>query len=503
MKSITIFALSLLLVSWTFAQQTRELSLQDAVKSALEHNLDLTVEKYNPQISDAQVSFQKGIFLPIFVSTIKNNSSLTPASSDLQGAPELINKDFTYDFGLNYLTPYGTNFNVSFMNDRQVTNSILLNYNPLYISSLSFTINQPLLENFGKENTQYLVIKTEKNKKITDLAYQQKILDTVQATQNAYWDLVFVNENYRVKQESLELANKLLQDTTVRVQEGDAAPIEELAAKAEVARREEELIASENIIEKAENALKMLIDNKADTAALDYHIKPTDSPEFKEFPIELNSLVETAIKNRPDLAIADVAIESAQIDEKHFKNVLLPSLNLSFGAGLNSIGGTQLIYEGILLDRYVVGTIPGGYGDAISQLFSGDYHNWGIGFEFKYPIFNRQDKANYTKAQLQKEKSIALKTRLKQAVIIQIKNAAKDLLVDIKKIDAAKAVTQLQIEKLRAEEEKLHEGLSTNYYVLAYQDDLISAKTVELLTLITYHKNIAELQHALGLSAPM
>ena len=373
MKQSVVVIIFVLMVSYGFSQeQVKEISLQEAIKSALEHNLDLTVEKYNPEISAALVLRQKGVFFPNFYSMIQNNSLVTPANSDLQGAMEVLNKDFVYNFGLNYLNPYGTTMNVSFQNDRLVTNNIFLNYNPLYTSVLSFSINQPLLENFGKENTQYYVIKAENNKIISDLTYQQKILDTILATQNTYWDLVFTYDIYKVKQESIELANKLLQETQVRVFEGDAAPIEELAAKAEVAKREEELITAENNIEKAENVLKMLIDGSAEPETLMYRIHPTHKPEFKEFPVDLNSCIATALKNRPELSIIDTAIASGAVDEKHFKNALLPTLNLKLGAGLNGIGGNRLIYEGLFLDRKIVNTIPGGYGGAMDELFSGN-----------------------------------------------------------------------------------------------------------------------------------
>ena len=128
------------------------------------------------------------------------------------------------------------------------------------------------------------------------------------------------------------------------------------------------------------------------------------------------------------------------------------------------------------------------------------YHNWVIGFEFIYPLSSKQDRANYLRAQLEKEKSLTTKIRLKQRIILEIKNSTREIQQNYKRIEAAKATTELMTEKLKVEEEKLAEGLSTNYYILDYQEDLTSAKANELAALIAYHKSIAHLQHAMGLS---
>jgi len=499
-KIMTVIALLIVIPIYAQEEKTREITLSEAIKLAIENNFDLQIEKYNPEIADAQVHYQKGIFYPNFTSTLQNNSNRTPASSDLQGATKLINDDFSYNFGLSYLSPFGTNLSLIFQNNRSKTNSVFTTINPRFNSILSLELTQPLLKSFGNENTQYYVIQAKNNKKIADYNYKQKILDLILAVQQAYWDVVFAYEDYKVKQTSLELAKKLLQDTQAKVDVGSVAPIEILSAKAEVAKREEELISAENLIRKSENNLKTLIDGSDEISDLLYRIKPIDKPSSKELELDLDSLIKLAIANRPELNISDVNIKIKENDEKYYRNSLLPALNLKLGLGLNGIGGDRLIYSGGFLDRRVIGKQSGGYGDALDQLFSGDYNNWSIGFEFIYPIFKNQEKANYLKAQLEKERAILSKRKLRHQIIIEIENAYRDIQSNYKRIEAAKAATLLQEEKLKAEEEKLAVGLSTNFYVLKYQEDLSIARTNELAAIIAYNKALAQLEHAIGSS---
>lgn len=498
MKKIIFFIFILSNFIYPQEENIKEISLDDAIKLAIENNFDLRIEKINPAIADTQVHYQKGVFYPYLSSTLQNNSSKIPASSDLQGAPKLINDDFTYNFGLNYLSPYGTNLSLIFQNNRTKTNSVFSTINPRFNSNLSLELSQPLLKNFGKNNVQYLLIQAKNNKQIADYNYKQKVLDLILAVQQAYWDVVFAYEDYKVKQASLELAKKLLQDTQTQVDIGSVAPIEILSAKAEVAKREEELIAAENLITKNENYLKLLIDGNDEANNLLYKIKPVDKPKYEKLDLELNSLIEIALANRPELNITDVNIKMKENDEKYYRNALLPSLNFKLGVGLNGLGGDRLIYSEGFLNRKVIGKISGGYSDALDQLFSGDYNNWSIGIELTYPILRNQEKANYLKAQLEKDKAILNKKKLKQQIIIEIENAYKDIQYNYKRIEAAKATTLLQEEKLKAEEEKLAVGLSTNFYVLKYQEDLSIARTSELAAIIAYNKAIAQLEHAIG-----
>ena len=502
MKNIFVISILILCTGLTFSQNSvKEITLQDAIKLTLENNLDLQIAKYNPELANTQIAYQKGLFTPTFTTSLQNVSMKTPASSDLAGAPALKDKDFAYNFGINYLSVYGTSMSASFQNTRYATNSFFTNINPRFNSTLSFRFSQPLLKSFGKENVQYLVIQAKNNKTISDYNYKQKIVDLIQNVQQAYWNTVYTYESYEVTKSSLELARKLLQDTQAKVDVGAIAPIEILSAKAEVASREAQLITAEKNIKTAENILKTIIDSNDDPHALLYSIKPVDKAEYKEMKLDLNTLIETAFNNRPDLYVTETTIKQKELDERYFRNALLPSLNFTLGAGLTGLGGTKLIYSGGIFDRILVGTIPGGYGDALSQLFGGDYNNWSVGFELTYPILNKQEKANYLSAQLAKDQVILSKKRQKQLITIQIENAKKDIEMNAKGIEAAKAATALQEEKLKAEEKKLAVGLSTNFYVLQYQSDLATARSNELQATISYIISVATLEHAI--SAPL
>ncbi|MCK4263858.1 MAG: TolC family protein, partial [Candidatus Aminicenantes bacterium] len=54
--------------------------------------------------------------------------------------------------------------------------------------------------------------------------------------------------------------------------------------------------------------------------------------------------------------------------------------------------------------------------------------------------------------------------------------------------------------RLEAEEKKLNVGLTTNYFVLEYQEALANAKSMEIKSLVDYNISRARLEKAIGSS---
>ena len=64
---------------------TRRLSVDEAVRLALEQNLGIQIERLNPQIQDIAVAQARSFWVPTVSSTLSNNSTTSPSTSALSG----------------------------------------------------------------------------------------------------------------------------------------------------------------------------------------------------------------------------------------------------------------------------------------------------------------------------------------------------------------------------------------------------------------------------------
>lgn len=218
----------------------RRLSVDEAVKLALEQNLSLQVQRLDPKLQDLTIDQVKSAWTPGLSTTVTTASSTSPISSYFSGASDqLVNDRFGLSVQASQLLPWGANYNVNWANNRAKSNSLFDSPNPSLSSNLSASYTQPLLRNFKIDSTRQQLLISRKNREMTDVQLRQTVLATVRGVKNAYWVLAFAVENLKVQQQSLEIARESLRNNKSRVAIGTMAPIDIIEAEAEVARNEE------------------------------------------------------------------------------------------------------------------------------------------------------------------------------------------------------------------------------------------------------------------------
>ena len=251
----------------TSGAPVRTLTIEEAVRLALDNNLGVQIARINPQISDLSVALARAAWLPTFSTTVQGSNASTPNSSFLSGGATgqsgISNGRLSSNIGLLQQTPWGGSYQVGWDSTRSTTTNLFSNFSPQLQSSLSLNIRQPLLRNFGIDNLRQQVIVSEKNREIADIGVEQTVATTSRAVRNAYWDLAYAVASLSVQQQSLDLARESLRETNARIQIGTTPPIDAVAAEAEVAQREQAVILAQEQIESAQDALRSLIDRKS------------------------------------------------------------------------------------------------------------------------------------------------------------------------------------------------------------------------------------------------
>ncbi|MFZ0428158.1 MAG: TolC family protein, partial [Acidobacteriota bacterium] len=300
-----------------------ELTMKDAIRLALTNNLDLEIQNYNEDLSRMRVFGTKGYYDPVLQFTFGWNSSTRPNTSILQagtGVLTTIGKTWTLNTTLLQNVVGGGNFELGFNNSRGTTNSVFSTINPQYGTNFALNFTQPLWSGFRETQTERQLKIYNLDTKISDSQFKQAVAGILQRVENQYWGLVYAIQNYEARRRSLEMAIITYRNNQKRVEIGVMAPIEITSSRAEVASREQDMISSEVQIIQAQNAMKNLLAPDPRSTLWSETMIPTDEPEVKEVQVTLNTAVDTALQNRPELEQLSLQLEQSDIDRKFYHN---------------------------------------------------------------------------------------------------------------------------------------------------------------------------------------
>jgi outer membrane protein TolC len=467
-----------------------ELSLDEAVKRALDNNLDIKVEGYNP-LADAQdVRASLSYYDPFFQGTVDWSSRESRPRSSFQGAENLDLDTSNYNFGLFQNLPTGGGVSVGFNNTRTQTNELFQNFNPSWNSSLSLSVSQPLLQNFRLDAGRRGILVSKKNREITDVQFRSVVVNVLAAVKAQYYDLISAIDNLEAARKSLALAQKFLDENQIKVRVGTMAPLDVVQAQSEVASREEGVIVAENDIREFEDTLKRSIFPGSDPALWDLRIVPTDRPSADPVPVDIDAATKRALETRTDVVNARKAIELADIDVRYTKGQKLPQLDVIGSYGSSGLGGLQFITDPNDPFAPPTGSIPGGYGDALGQVLGFDFPTWTIRFNFSYPILNRSASARAAQARLAREQAETQLRRLEMNVVSEVRTAARAVETNLKRVASTQAARVLQQQRLDAEEKRFAAGMSSNFLVTQAQRDLATAEAAEVRATADYRKSL-------------
>jgi outer membrane protein len=483
------------------AETVRPISIDEALRLALEQNLGIQIQRLDPQIQDVGIAQAKSFWSPQLSSTLSRQSQSLASTSQLSGAVRSTdNGMFATGLGISQNLPWGTFYTANWNNQRFTTNSFFQSFSPQLASNLNVQVTQPLLRNFSIDQIRQQVASSKKVRDLSDIQLESVITQTSRAVRNAYWDLSFALDNLKAQQESLKLAQQSLRDNQKRVEIGTMAPIDIVQAQAEVASNEERVIVAEAAIKRAQDNLRALV---LDPAAPDFwsvSFQPTDAAPFVEQGIDADAAVRNALDKRSDLRAAKNSIERSDIDIRYLRNQVLPEVNAQATYITRGVGGTLLTpvdftevgAGGVIPPRSVVSSR--GYGTVLGDVFQNAYPDWTVGVQIVYPLGTNTAQANLARAKLQYQQSQTQLKNLEMIVATQVRDAARNVQTNQKRVQSARASRELQEKKLEAEEKKLAAGMSSSFFVFQAQRDLALARTAEIQAIADYNKSLVDFE---------
>jgi outer membrane protein len=477
------------------------LTLEDAVKFALERNLDIAVQRLNPEINDIAIASIRSVYHTSLTSTLGTQATTNPTTSTLSGGQTqgagvdtTLN---TFNGGVAQSVPWGGgSFSVTLNNNRQTTSSLNTLYNPTFNTNWSGAYLQPLLRGFKIDSTRQQLAVSKINRDISDVQLRATITNTLSNVRNAYWDYVYATQAVEVAQQSVHLAEQLVKDNQTRVEVGTMAPIDVVQAQSQAATARQNLATTMQTMHTAELALKRLIVNGTQDSNWNAQLDPIDRPEFRPEAIDVEGAVRRALSERTDYEIARKNLQSNDVTLKYLVDQLKPQADLNATYGFVGLGGSQYLYDPSAtgVNRRPIGTVPGGYGNALSTLFNGAYPRWTVALNFSYPLGVSSQEANVARARVQVNQVNAQLKQIELQIATDVTNAAVTAQTTAERVEAAQAARELAQKQLEAETSKFEVGMSTNYNVIQSQRDLATAQNNELLAVLNYRKSLVELE---------
>jgi outer membrane protein TolC len=535
------------------------LSLRDAVDLALENNLDLAIARYNLPIADTdilrtqaggvfrgvntgvvqgtpgggvgglgsgapgigaggtsagaggagagasgQVSSTLGIgpavssYDPEITVTIGGEHQTTPLSNlQIYGVPGLQLNTSQANFSYTQAFATGTSVEMDWNNGRQTTNSIYSNLNPAVNAQYRVTIRQPLLAGFGlASNLRYVRI-ARNNKKISDIAFRDQVIETVTQIENIYWDLVSAYEQVDVNEQSLAFAQQNYENAKKQVALEAIPAIEVMRAETEVSRRAQDLTVARTTLELQESLLKNALTKTLDDPILEeMPVIPIDRMDNLQ-PVEtapLADLIQQAMKTRPELLESEIDLKNREISRVAARNALLPSLSLiAYYGGSGLAGEMNPAYQGLNSS-----SVPIDFGGAVRNAFSNSAPDYLVGVSLIIPLRNRVGKADQYRAELEYRQAELRREQLRKQIRIEVRNAQyaeQQCAARVQSAQKARELAQKTFEVTKREQEL---GAGSNFQTLTAQRDLALAELDMVTASTAYQKAQIELSRVTG-----
>jgi outer membrane protein TolC len=521
-----------------------ELSLADALSLALENNLDIAVQRYIPEFSQTDLTRSKagqsprgftggtipggltsgaigaglsgsgagagvgsaggitggggavqvgssGNFDPVLSMNFSFDRVTSPLNTiQVSGIPTVTGDTTAFTTSYSQLFSTGISYSLTLNGQRQSSTQKNLIYNPASVTRFAVGVNQPLLNGFGRLSNERYIMVAQNNTRVSEWVFRSQVITTVVTVENAYWDLAALQQQVRVAEQTLAVAQQLYKDNQVRLEVGTMSPLDVTSAESEVAARTRDLTLARTNAQLQEATLKNMLAKRvgADLDAARIVIKdPMPEPADGDLP-EINLALSGAMESRPELRQAEVGLENQDISIRFTEDALRPSFavfGFFAGSGLQGTSTAQVAPNS-------------GLTDAFGQSFNASYPEYAGGFSLGVPIRNRTAQADNLRSQLEGNQLRITRQRTRNTVSLEVRKAIIGLIQGKAQVEAAHKAASLAREIWEGEQKKLEAGASTSYNVILRERDFTSAQQAEVIAVSTYAKALVEMDRARG-----
>src|SRR5579871_842608 len=321
------------------------ITLQQALAMALANNKDIEASRIDREISGYSLTGARGLYDPTVGAVSQFLKQETPVASSLGGSATgaVLNRSWQTDPTVSGFTPWlGGSYHVDFSSQRAYTNNSFVTLNPQYPTALVFQYTQPLLRNLFYDQNRHTIDVAKKNQSLSNEQFRQRVMQVVEQTEQAYWELFYAYNNLQVQLDSVDIAR--MQDESNRRQEeqGLLAPIDVVAAQTQLSNFELGAFSAQTALARAENNLKTLTLPGRDSALWSSSLVPSTAMNTEVPVVPLASAVDEALENRPETKEVRISGEINQKDTRYYRELTKPEIDLVASYSRAGLSGLQV-----------------------------------------------------------------------------------------------------------------------------------------------------------------
>ncbi len=447
-------------------------SLDAAVRSAIEKNLALRVETYNPAISDTDIRKAGAIYNPRLSALVDHHGEDAPIDTSGNLVDNM--RFFDANFSTDFLLSTGATASAAFTN-LWSRSSVNTGASPTRFvePKLSLSLTQPLLQGFGKEVTEQGITVAKFGKESSLLQWRNTALATVANVRDQYYALIKARENLLTQQAALAVLKEVDAGNQARVKAGVLASVELLDSAFGVAQAEVTVLTAQKGVRDASDTLRSTIQFPPGAELVPAETFPATPVEHSE-----EGAMAAALKNRPDLLTARVNLQTQEFTARVARNATLPAVGLTGSAGLEAMRS--------------------GYSDALSDLSSARSPFWSVGVSFAYPLGNDAAEAALAASRLRARQAEAQIRSLEESILVDVRTAIRALETNWQAIESAQKGVNFGEARLESFVKRQKVGLAVTKDILQAQSDLTSARQTLTAARADYQGAITQLWKSTG-----
>jgi outer membrane protein TolC len=473
------------------------LSLQQYIELVLTNHGDVQVAKLNVYSQENQVQAALSPFDPQFAASFNVQRSTSPSANDLAGGDVISDLSQAAQATFSKTFDTGTDLQARFNSNRGSSNSVRNTLNPSLRETASLNLSQPLLRGRGRgiQRIPYFIAQIQLDR--SEEQTRQQIIDIVAQAEIQYWAAVQQRESLEVQRNNLDLAQTSLERSRRELELGAISPLDIYQPEQQAANAQVGVTNATYQLEQAEAAVRRQIGADLDPQFQDMPLNLTESADPPQNPIVLDEdeQIALAFQMRPDLSFQRRQLDIRDLQIKQATNQLRPDLSLNAGYSIQGLGGNSLIRND---DDVVIGVLPGGLGNALSQLGRFDFPTYSVGLSLNLPLRNRQAAATLANQEIAKRQDLYDLRTTEQEIRLDVVQAIAQ--VEQAKAGVTQALEARRFSQLRldGEQQRYDLGVSTIFFLLQAQDALIQSQNQVVNQSINYRRSLTNLYQATG-----
>ena len=322
---------------------------------------------------------------------------------------------------------------------------------------------QPLLKGAGVSVDTVPLKVARLREKLNFLLFKSAVSDVVVSVIETYRRVLEAKRRVEIAEKSLERLKRQIEVNRALVQAGRMARQDIVQAEANVVNQEIRLTEARNNLDSTRLSLIALL-------GLDSRLRLRLSEDLRFVPAHAQPgperSVESAMRNRPDYLRELINLEIAEADFMLARNELFPDLSLFSDFGFDVKGKQK--------DEY------------------------SAGLELTLTLGERSREERLLNSRISLRRAHNSLARLRDSIGIEIRRAVQDLRVKSRQIEFSRRALKLAERKLEIEGEKLRLGLSSNFQLTQFEQDLISAQNAETEAVVSFLSARTAFDRSLG-----